>query len=281
MENQTGGNLYDSPDFYDAFWTENASILDDIPVYNHQFGKMLAERGSDAEFIHLDTCTGTGRIIHAVAKATLQAGLSLSNAKLIGLDISQQMLDEAARLTSPDYAPMTTWVYGSALDLVGSIPQLRGGEVKVDFVTSALGSLSELHGAGEPLQFLQEIAKVLRPGSGRVFLSFPDEMLAMAPRQEFAIGEIVEVPSKKDPSIFYRQIIHKSQATNGFLEYSATQLAITRMGEKEEILETKPIYYKFRLFLVKELEELVAQAQMKILDQIRSGTETIFEIGLK
>jgi hypothetical protein len=281
MANRTGGNFYDAPDYYDTFWTENASALHDIPVYSGAFNRMLADRHPGADLIHLDICTGTGRVIHAVAKASLQAGLSLSNIKLIGVDISNQMLDEAAKLTGPDYAPVTTWVHGSAHDLLGSIPQLRGGKVKVDLVTSALSPLGELHGTSEPLQFLQGVSSVLRPHTGRMFLSFTDAMLMLGPKK-FAAGDIVELPSKKNPNILYREVVDKYEVADGFAVYSATQLVFKKMGEEEEILNTKSINYKFRLHSMEELEELVAQAQMKILGRTRSGrAEQIFEIGLQ
>ncbi len=85
--------------FYDA---ENAHMDEDLPLYS----RLVAETGGPV----LDVGCGTGRV-------TLH--LAQEGVRVVGVDISQAMLDRAARKLDvlPDLRAQVAWVHGDLLDV--------------------------------------------------------------------------------------------------------------------------------------------------------------------
>lgn len=102
----------------------------------------------------LDAATGTGEL-------ALELGRQRPEARVIGLDFSEPMLDHARRKAARQGARVE-WLHGDAT-------QLPFEDASFDTVTIAYG----LRNLPDPQSGLRELARVVRPGGRLVVLEFP------------------------------------------------------------------------------------------------------------
>ncbi|OJJ67661.1 hypothetical protein ASPBRDRAFT_47703 [Aspergillus brasiliensis CBS 101740] len=191
----------------------------DVQLYSRLLAEMLARRNSSDDPVRvLDVGTGSGRIIHGLATAQQQGkkgGTSQPAVHFLGLDNEQHMLDRAHSLTHPAHVDQITWVLGSAEDLV-SLPALQspgGPGGIIDMIVFACGSICHLHEPAQGHRFFEQMAKVLKPTTGRAYISVLEaltdggEPLARAMEP----SEPILTPSKEFPGIMYRETwpLHK------------------------------------------------------------------------
>jgi len=124
----------------------------DLPLEDATLGKPLAERvGSDSEALVLDVATGTGRVPKSLLRQTEFQG------KVIGLDISERMLEQAARnLTAHNERVCLLRHDAGRLPFEDGVFDMVTCVEALEFLPDSMGTLHEM-------------ARVLRPGGTLLF----------------------------------------------------------------------------------------------------------------
>ncbi|KAK2802470.1 hypothetical protein FQN51_004533 [Onygenales sp. PD_10] len=219
-------SLYDSKylaEYYDLWAEKNSSILDmkdGSRIYTSILKQALPARSPEPSpedpFVILDIGTGTGRVLVNISNDAERDGISLSNTELIGVDNAPAMLERAKRAQSqtPSMASVgnIVWALGEAAT-VASLPALKNYAGRVDLVIFAAGSISHLTGPDEPLHFFQQLALLLRPGSGRAYTPIVNtgitkRSITEEPKGEKRLVDLAAVqilPSKMFPNVIYKK----------------------------------------------------------------------------
>ncbi|GKZ25555.1 hypothetical protein AbraIFM66951_001327 [Aspergillus brasiliensis] len=190
----------------------------DVELYSRVLAEMVARNSSDDPVRVLDVGTGSGRITHGLATAQQQqqqqqqeqGGKLQPAVHFLGLDNEQHMLDRARSLTDPAHVDQITWVLGSAEDLV-SLPALQnpagGPGGIIDMIVFACGSICHFHEPAQGHRFFEQIAKVLKPTTGRAYISVLEALTDGGEQLGRALepSEPILMPSKEFPGIMYRE----------------------------------------------------------------------------
>lgn len=131
---------------------------------------------------------------------------------MIGLDIEPHMLDRVKQLqvgTKIHPAMTVSWVLGSALEL-SAVPPFSSSTTKVDLAVLDFGSISHFTEPGQGETFFAELAKVLRPGTGRAYIPILQNLLiddadAVRALVESAPYHSPAVQSKSFPGVVYQE----------------------------------------------------------------------------
>lgn len=280
-------SAYSSPYVAEYYDLTNNSIAasSDRTVYWNAYQTMRDLRPHDGvPYVILDVGTGSGRVIRDLAAQILEANLPRLEGKFIGLDIEQHMLNRATKKPIKGLDPgQISWILGSALELSEIFPSSNGGTGQFDMVIFPYGNISHLIEPGEPECFLHQLAKVVKPGTGRAYISIV-HMLAAKDENPAWLVEMDapnEIPSQDFPNVTYRWET-KDIYLEGNLRKFVCLMSVSQKqpGLPNRILETRTVYESFRTWGVGEFEGMVAQSSLYIVEKITGKHEDIYCLAL-
>lgn len=274
-------------EYYDL-WIGN---WDDVQLYSRLLTDMVSRNTSANPVKVLDVGTGSGRIIHGLASAQHQKQGTKRHPAVhfLGLDNEQHMLDRAHLLTDPAHVDQMTWVLGSAEEM-GSLPALQhsdGSGGLIDMIVFACGSICHLYEADQGSRFFEQIAKVLKPATGRAYISVlkaltdGGEPLARAMEP----SEPVVTPSKEFPGIFYRETWPAHELIGKVWHTTRHIVVSERLADGQEVVvEDNLDSRKVGVWTEADVRARAAAAGLKvvdILDHQNDSThgERIFVLG--
>lgn len=274
----TTSDVYSSPylvDYYDLVTPKSRSI-DDASFYWGVYQKLVSLRSPTPNdpFVVMDMGTGTGRVLHNLESSAVESGTSFANTEFLGVDNAQKMLDKAEAITTGPLKEHVSWVNGSALDLE-EVMRSRQHQ-RVDLLIFSIGSISHLSEPDQPKTFLDQVAKVLRPGTGRAYVSIYDGSL-LDSNKKITFHQpkgTTEMQSSKYPSVFYRESNHRGELA-GDVKHVKFDLEIVNK-ENQAVLETKHISMKMRQWAEDELVTLASDSASRFVESIRGTHETFY-----
>ncbi|OQE23564.1 hypothetical protein PENSTE_c008G00999 [Penicillium steckii] len=275
-------DLYSSPylvDYYDLV-APNSRSVNDASFYWGVYQKLLSIRppSSDDPFVVMDVGTGTGRVIHDLASNAISSGADFHNVEIIGVDNAQHMLDKAQEITTGIFKDCGSWVHGSALSL-SDVMEPRQHQ-KVDLLIFSIGSISHLSEAGQPECFLEEVSKVLRPRTGRAYVSIYDGSL-LNPDEKIAFHQppgVTEIQSTTYPSVVYRESNHRGDL-DGNVKFVKFELEVVNI-ENQSVLEKNEISMKMRQWMKDEIVDLASKTELDFVDSIKGAHETFYVFSI-
>ncbi|KAJ5980895.1 hypothetical protein N7481_008193 [Penicillium waksmanii] len=275
-------DLYSSPylvDYYDLV-APNSRSVDDSSFYWDVYQKLFALRSPTPEdpFVVMDVGTGTGRVLHGLESNAIKSECEFINTELIGVDNAQHMLDKAEIITTGILKGVVSWVHGSALNLTEVMDPRK--HQKVDLLIFSIGSISHLSEPGQPETFLNQAFKVLRPGTGRAYVSIYDGSL-LNPNEKIAFHQpqgVSEIQSVVFPSIVYRESDHRGEL-KGNVKFVKFELEVVN-SDNQSVLETNHISMKMRQWMEDELVLLSSKTDAFFVESIRGAHETFYVFKL-
>ncbi|PYH97879.1 hypothetical protein BO71DRAFT_426607 [Aspergillus ellipticus CBS 707.79] len=255
---------YHSPylaEYYDIYIRDR----NDVPIYS----RVLSELASrDEPVTVLDIGTGTGRIIHALA-----AQCPSTNVRFLGLDNVAAMLDRAP----DDLESLSLWKDTKAQPLV-------------DLAIFAFGSVTYMHEPDQDERFFEQIAKILRPNTGRAYISvlkvLSDGGEAMAQSAQPLASAVC--PSKSFPDIIYRET-WPSHNLVGNVWHTTRRIVVSQvMADGQEKVSSGLFSHlnirKARIWTAADVRMTAAKTGLRLLDIIEdtdeSPDEKIFVLGV-
>ncbi|KAJ5553032.1 hypothetical protein N7494_002410 [Penicillium frequentans] len=271
-------DLYSSSylvDYYDLVATTSQSV-DDASFYwkIYQDMKALRQCTHDDPFVLMDVGTGTGRVLHGLGRSATEANADFSNTEVLGVDNAAHMLEKAEKITTAPLKDNVTWINGSALDLEAVMRDRA--HPKIDLLIFSIGSISHLSESGQPEIFLNQVSKVLRPGTGRAYVSIYDGSL-LHKRKDIAFHQpkgVTEIQSKMFPHVLYRESNHRGDL-EGNIKYVKFDLEAVNK-EDQSILEKNDISMKMRQWEEDELVPLSTKTGVDFVESIRGAHETFY-----
>ncbi|KAJ5986943.1 hypothetical protein N7451_011308 [Penicillium sp. IBT 35674x] len=271
-------DLYSSSylvDYYDLVSTSSQSANDASFYWNiYQDVKALRSCTPDDPFALMDVGTGTGRVLHDLGRSAAEANTELFNTELLGVDNAAHMLEKAKKLTTEPLKDRVNWINGSALDLEAVIRDRA--HPHVDLLIFSFGSISHLSESGQPENFLRQVSKVLRPGTGRAYVSVFDGSL-LHKKKHIALHQpetINEIQSKIFPHVLYRELNQRGDL-EGNIKYVKFDLEAVNI-EDQSILEKNNISMKMRQWEEDELVALSSKTGVNFVESIRGAHETFY-----
>jgi SAM-dependent methyltransferase len=230
----------------------------------------------------LDIGTGTGRVIRDLATNIEQDKGDFSNTEFIGLDLSQAMVDNAASLPlNALSSKQVSWIQGSALDLEAALP---ASQRPVDLLIFAFASICHLHEPGQVDQFFRQVAKVLRPGTGRAMVSMHNDVMLNNPNPPVLLvqaDEPFDIRGKRYPNMIYRTVEKGYETDGNVRHYKCSVTMLDCSDGQERILQTNETSTAVRMTVdEEELPTIASQQGLRNVDRIRNGYETIYVFAL-
>lgn len=273
-------DLYSSPylvDYYDIVAPSSDSV-DDASFYWDVYQELQSLRSPTPNdpFIVMDVGTGTGRVIHGFATKAVELNAEFINTKFLGVDNAQHMLDKAPYITREFMQEHVQWVLGSALNLEDVMKETE--HQYVDLLIFSIGSISHLSEPGQPETFLNQVSKVLRPDTGRAYVSIYDGSL-LKKKENVAFHQpegVAEIESKMYPLITYRESNHGG-TLEGNVKYVKFDLEVlSRVDGEENILERNQVSMKMRQWGEDEIVHLAAGTGVSFVESKRGKHETFY-----
>lgn len=266
-------------DYYDLVAPSSRSV-DDASFYWNVYQKLCALRSPTPEdpFVVLDVGTGTGRVLHGLESNAIKSGCEFVNTDLIGVDNAQHMLDKAECTTTGILKNCVSWVHGSALNLT-EVMDTRKYQ-KVDLLIFSIGSISHLSEPNQPETFLDQASKVLRPETGRAYVSIYDGSL-LNPHKKIAFHQpqgVSEIKSVIFPSISYRESNHRGEL-KGNVKFVMFELEVVN-SDSQSVVETNHISMKMRQWMDDELVVLSSNTNAYFIESIRGAHEMFYVFKL-
>ncbi|KAE8354979.1 S-adenosyl-L-methionine-dependent methyltransferase [Aspergillus coremiiformis] len=275
MTNQEIYDMYSSEyhcDYYDCVVGDVVPVSD-AGVYRQAFQQMHILRAQKSQqpdpadrYLVLDIGTGSGRVLNDLAATE---GHSLHTTDLMGIDNSQYMLDRAEARA---LAGRISWVLHSAFDLESLV---AGREV--DLLIFAIGSIGHFHAPAQSERFLEQVGCVLRPGSGRAYISIRDccfmENATLGGQEK----GVMEVASKTFPGVLYRGELVDVRV-EGRVRFDRCTFQAFRMDARgrEVTLEENDYWTTMRLWEKGELAVMASGYGLVVVDTVKAIDETIF-----
>ncbi|KAJ5751965.1 hypothetical protein N7520_008882 [Penicillium odoratum] len=271
-------DVYSSPylvDYYNIV-APNSQSVDDASFYwkVYQDLKALRSPTPDEPFVLMDVGTGTGRVLHDLERNAVEANADFSNTEVLGVDNAQLMLDKAKKITTGPLKEHVSWINGSALDLEAIMRDRVHS--KIDLLVFSIGSISHLSEDGQPETFLNQVSKVLRPVTGRAYVSIYDGSL-LDKKKDIAFHQpevVKEIQSKTFPHIVYRVSNHRGDLEGNFKYIKFDMEAVN--NEDQTILEKNYISMKMRQWEEDELVSLSSKTGATFVESIRGAHETFY-----
>ncbi|KAJ6109659.1 hypothetical protein N7486_001894 [Penicillium sp. IBT 16267x] len=271
-------DLYSSSylvDYYDLVATTSQSV-DDASFYwkVYQDLKTLRPVTPDDPFALMDVGTGTGRVLHGLGRSAAEANTDFLNTEVLGVDNAAHMLEKAEKITTVPLKEHVTWINGSALDLEAVMRDRA--HLKIDLLIFSIGSISHLSESGQPEIFLNQLSKVLRPGTGRAYVSIYDGSL-LHKKKDIAFHQpqgVTEIQSKIFPHVVYRESNHRGDL-EGNIKYVKFSLEAVN-NQDQSILEKNDISMKMRQWEEDELVPLSSKTGVAFVESIRGAHETFY-----
>lgn len=273
-------DLYSSPylvDYYDLV-APNSESIDDASLYWRVYQDLRSPliRAPREPFVIMDVGTGTGRVVQGLSGSAALIGDDFFNTKVLGVDNAQHMLDKAAQNLDPLFKEHVSWILGSALDLESVMAQ--SGYEKVDLLIFSIGSISHLSEEGQPERFLEQVSRVLAPGTGRAYVSIYDgSLLEKSEQVSFHQPEgVTEIKSHTFPNILYRESNHRGEVRNKIKDVAFELEIVEQTDLGAQVLETNNISMKMRQWDKDELVSMLPGTGLKFLEKIRGKHETFY-----
>lgn len=271
-------DLYSSSylvDYYDLVATTSQSV-DDASFYwkIYQDLKALRLYTPNDPFVLMDVGTGTGRVLHGLARSAAEANTDFLNTEVLGVDNAARMLEKAEKITTAPLKEHVAWIDGSALDLEAVMRDRA--HPKIDLLIFSIGSISHLSESGQPEIFLNQVSKVLRPGTGRAYVSIYDGSL-LHKRKDISFHQpkgVTEIQSKIFPHVLYRESNHRGDL-EGNIKFVKFDLEAVN-NEDQRILEKNDISMKMRQWEEDELVLLSSKTGVTFVESIRGAHETFY-----
>lgn len=255
-------------------------VPSDTSAYWTAYKNMMSLRtldGPTATYLVIDVGTGNGRIIREMATAVANAGLNLHTTEFIGLDTSQHMLDRAASIPIKPKPASVSWIHGSAVELA-SMPPFDKGVRKADLLVFGFGSISHLWRDGEAEQFLRQITFILRPYTGRAYISVHDNLTEGNQKEEPPLLD--ETPSKSFPNIIYRKVDGEHIVNGNRCTTKAFFEATKDVNDERHIVEKAQIDMDLRLWGKNEISNLASQCGLSLVDTVKGEEETLYVLAV-
>ncbi|KAJ5974904.1 hypothetical protein N7481_008611 [Penicillium waksmanii] len=256
--------------YHSAYWAELYDFThdsfdclnEDANIYLDAYKEMRAGRplsGPEDEFVFVDIACGTGRVFRQLAnslRAVEQMPKSLSHS--------------------------IKYVQGSATEL--SAMKDFQGPPTVDLMTFAAGSITVLMESGQAEKFLAQAAGVLRPETGRAFISvnymFDDSRKAKVAKM---VERMTENPYSQDtksvlfPGILYRHG-QESCRREGNLLFWDIPVEVIKKDEKgvESVIKKDVASVGGRVWQDGELLLLAAAAGLELVETRSTSNETMY-----
>jgi ubiquinone/menaquinone biosynthesis C-methylase UbiE len=273
-------DLYSSPylvDYYDLV-APNSDSIDDASFYWRVYQELCSPlvKAPREPFVIMDVGTGTGRVVQGLSNSAATVGDDFLNTHILGVDNAQHMLEKAAQNLDPLFKDHVSWILGSALDLESVMA--KSGYSKVDLLIFSIGSISHLSQEGEPTKFLAQVSKILRPETGRAYVSIYDGSL-LRKAGEIAFHQsngVTETKSTAFPNITYRESNHRGEVQNKIkdVRFELEVVENTELGD--QILETNHISMRMRQWEVDELVSLALGTGVSFVEKARGKHETFY-----
>ncbi|RJE23173.1 hypothetical protein PHISCL_04480 [Aspergillus sclerotialis] len=251
-------------------------ITGDGPVYWDALRNMRDRRQGSICRV-LDIGTGTGRVIRGLAVSLKQSGEDPANIEFIGLDLEQAMVDRAAAMPIESLSnDQVFWIQGSAVDLDAAVP---ASHRPIDLLIFSFSSISHLHEPGQVGRFFREVAKVLRPRTGRAMVSIHDDTLLNNPNPQVILIQTdkpSETPSKAFPNVVYQMVDTGCDVDGNVHTYKWTVTVVERSNGQERVLETSNSEMKVRMWEAEELPAIATGQGLQNVDRIRNEHETVY-----
>ncbi|PYH87688.1 S-adenosyl-L-methionine-dependent methyltransferase [Aspergillus ellipticus CBS 707.79] len=266
IQPQTHDEFYSTAylaEYYDVWigsWT-------DTELYSSVLNETVSRTPATDPIIVLDIGAGTGRITHALA-ANLPKPTKTSNVHFLGVDNAPHMLERARTLTDPSHAAQISWILGSACDLT-SLPSFRDEGLRVDMAVFACGSICHMYKPGQAEQVFRQVASVLRPETGRAYISVLKMGLAetgLAGQMETAQPEGL-VRSKAFGDIVYREEWVRQEIVDCVWHNTRHITVVREMGDgTETVVEDNYAVCRLRIFGEDELRRAATTAGLRVVE---------------
>lgn len=260
-------SFYYNAEFYDIYSAKYLIDPTDTRIYFDQL------RASHRQPIVLDVATGTGRIIKGLIEHGTQLGHDWSQTTLIGLDNSAPMLERARKSIAAPKAGNLTWILGSAFDLEAALAGMPHPVSAVDLLILAFGTITHFTVECQGQQFFNQVAKVLRPGSGRAAVSFYRSFEKTGdPVRLPGPVDTGRVPSLQRPGITYQEVLLETN-TLGDVYKESRQVTVR---DHDSVLEQNVVTTEFGLWTDEMVKQMADLAGLRGLYQVVLPTELIW-----
>lgn len=229
----------------------------------------------------LDVGTGGGRIMWDIATHAVEAGFEPRDTRYIGIDTSEHMLERARHLIPKGLATQVSLVHGSAIDLQKATP------TKVDLLTFATGSISHLWEPGHAESFFHEVAKILRPNTGKAYISLLNELSGDEDETSTEISNKnlspteLERASESFPNVFYRQEYGMPRAEGNLLHLPSTLVVVEKGSDgKEKVVETDSTTAILRHITENVLIRMAKDAGLGLVDKVEWGAQVVYVLNI-
>ncbi|KAN0068500.1 S-adenosyl-L-methionine-dependent methyltransferase [Elaphomyces granulatus] len=271
--------MYDSlymAEAYDAFWETEKAPFHDAALFWDSLQKLRHERPPTAlpedRIVVLDVGTGTGRVLRNLVASAAKTNEDLTDTEFIGVDNSQQMLERAAQISQMSHVGAVSWVEGDARNLLDLEP-FRINGVQVSLLTCAVGSFGYLEKDGDPEKFFTQVRQILRPESGRAYISLLEIQQAEAyqnGRTPSLYDDLNYSPKITDPTISFRPLSFREYTQDGMhVEEAETAVVRTDASGKEHILEVNHYSHKLHLWWEHDFLDVAQRAGLKHIETIK------------
>ncbi|KAJ5875443.1 uncharacterized protein N7473_012790 [Penicillium subrubescens] len=168
------------------------------------------------------------------------------------------------------------WLQGSASELQ-TIPELATKEV--DLIILSAGSFSHLYEPGQPEEFLNQVALVLKPETGRACIPLANSFIPKGGREAQLpdIDAPQQLVSKEFPNVVYQTSIVGGK-TVGSTYHERRDMFVTRKLEdgNEPVIERNCVSTPVRLWCVNEFMEMACNAGFNVVQHLQGQEETYF-----
>ncbi|KAF3403539.1 hypothetical protein F1880_009658 [Penicillium rolfsii] len=279
-------DFYSSPylaEHYDLLCAHEGAFFTDIDVFHKELvavhdrknrhGRVAIGNEKDKEdpnaLVVVDVGTGTGRALFELAQRarTASPSLDLTRAHFLGFDLSPDMVARAARTRDLAAAFVGTvqWRCASALELDAVVTKSGLSEGQVDLLIFADGGFLHLETEAEAQQFLEMVAKMLRPQIGRAVLAITNQASVREGKDlsyhDASGTKVQEYASVEFPGLVYRNRLVQFQQ-DGALQESTYRFEVWQpsngdKGEEKELVDSWWTRLKGRAWLDAEVQGLI------------------------
>ncbi|KAE8154549.1 S-adenosyl-L-methionine-dependent methyltransferase [Aspergillus avenaceus] len=280
---------------YCDLWTKAyMSILDtqgDAQIYisalKDQLGSYSALEHHGEPCVVLDAGTGPGRVLVNLSNDSLQNDISLGRVEFIGVDKEPAMIHRAlaAQRQTPSMSRLgrIDWLVAEAIHLT-SFELLQNRIGRVDLLLFPAGGVSHLVGPDQPRNFFAQAAALLRPGSGRLYLSIRDDMISkrcitkhMESATSSGLYDRRDFASERFEGVVYKQFpVQGSRVENQIKTENYRFEAVKRTDNGEERLEESKIEVALRVWEEAELLDWFREAGLECVKTLHDCSETYY-----
>lgn len=261
-------------------------LKDALAAYDSQVSSSASKESTSFNVIELGT--GPGRCLRGLVADANTAGLHLSPANLIGIDRSAAQLRRAA-MYGTDGPANVHWVQGDATNFAG-LPGLTDLRNSVDYmVLFNGGSIFHLTEPGDPEAMFAQVVRLLRPGSGRAWVSLQNEnilsrSLTMFKEDPDWMDELdgdVVLDSKAYPGVRYRMGKCSAQRTGRLIRKTQMFSVYRETADREELLTRNPVDITSLCWEEKDFVKCIEDAGLNVVKAVEGPWQTYYLIMLQ